>query len=94
MKFNDSYQSKVSFYNQEIIIAEALNSKLFKFLKSIWKISSNPDGSHNVEFSIDFEFNSYIYAYIANVFFLEISKGILAAFKKRCLKINIESMND
>lgn len=88
LKFSDSYISKVSVYGEEKIEAEALDSGLFNHLKSTWKFTSNEDGTCTIEFFVDFEFNSYIYAYVANVFFLEISKGMLTAFEKRCLKIS------
>lgn len=92
LRFKDSYISKVTVYGQDRIEAEALDSGLFNHLKSTWKVVSNPDGTCTVDFFVDFEFNSYIYAYVANVFFLEISKGMLTAFEKRCLKIK-ESLN-
>lgn len=88
LRFKDSYISKVRVYGQERIEAEALDSGLFNHLKSTWKITPNPDGTTTVDFFIDFEFNSYIYAYVANVFFLEVSKGMLTSFAKRCLKIS------
>lgn len=93
LRFKDSYISKVSVYGQERIEAEALDSGLFNHLKSTWKIIGNPDGTCTIEFFVDFEFNSYIYAYVANVFFLEVSKGMLTAFEKRCLKIS-ESLRE
>lgn len=93
LRFKDSYISKVTVYGQEKIEAEALDSGLFNHLKSSWKITPNPDGTTVIDFFIDFEFNSYIYAYVANVFFLEVSKGMLTSFEKRCLKIG-ESLTE
>lgn len=93
LRFKDSYISKVSVFGEEKIEAEALDSGLFNHLKSTWKITSNPDGTSTIDFFVDFEFNSYIYAYVANVFFLEVSKGMLTAFEKRCLKIS-ESLRE
>lgn len=88
LRFQDSYISKVSAYGKERIEAEALDSGLFNHLKSVWKISDNSDGTCTIDFFVDFEFNSYVYAYVANVFFLELSKGMLSAFEKRCLKMS------
>lgn len=88
LRFSDSYISKVTVFSKEKVIeAEALDSGLFNHLKSIWKIIPNSDGTCTIDFYVDFEFNSYIYAYVANVFFLEVSKGMLTAFEKRCLYI-------
>ena len=87
LRFQDSYISKVSVYGNEKIEAEALDSGLFNHLKSVWKIANNSDGTCTIDFFIDFEFNSYLYAYVANVFFLELSKGMLTAFEKRCFKM-------
>lgn len=40
-----------------------------------------------VDFQIDFEFRSYSYAYIANLFFLEVASRMVEAFEQRCLVV-------
>lgn len=87
LKFSDSYISKVSTYGKERIEAETVDFSLFKYLKSIWTLFQNPDGSCTVNFYVDFEFNSYLYAYAANIFFLEVSKKMLKAFEIRFEKL-------
>ena len=89
LSFKDSYISKVSVnITDNVIEAEALDSGLFRHLKTVWKITPNPDDTCTIDFFIDFEFNSYIYAYVANVFFLETSKSVFLAFEKRFLSMS------
>ncbi|PJF16498.1 hypothetical protein PSACC_03685 [Paramicrosporidium saccamoebae] len=70
---NDKYVSR----------AEAIDARLFKHLVSEWRFS--PAGSSClVNFKIDFEFRSYLYAYFANMFFAEVALRMVDAFEKRC----------
>jgi len=57
---------------------------VFKYLEAVWTFTCLDDGSCMVELDISFEFKSYFYAYIANLFFLESAKGIIPAFELRC----------
>lgn len=47
---------------------------------------ANPN-SCLVDFAIDFEFRSYLYAYIANAFFAEVAGQMVRAFERRCHEI-------
>ena len=75
--------SKVTYYGNERIEAEAVDSSLFNHLKSTWIISNLGENQCKIEFSVDFEFKSYIYAYAANIFFISVSKEMFNAFLKR-----------
>ena len=82
-QFNESYVSKVSCYGIERVEAEAVDSSLFNHLKSSWFIVKLEDGGCKVDFYVDFEFKNYIYAYAANIFFIQVSKEMFIAFMKR-----------
>ena len=86
LKITETYTSKVVAYEYQKIEAEAINSDIFKQLKSVWTFTP-VDGGCWVEFSVDFEFKSYLYGYVANIFFYEVSKGMTAAFENRCKKL-------
>jgi ribosome-associated toxin RatA of RatAB toxin-antitoxin module len=53
-------------------------------LEANWSFVSLEGDSCLVDLEISFEFRSYIYAYVANLFFVESAKGIMPAFEKRC----------
>jgi ribosome-associated toxin RatA of RatAB toxin-antitoxin module len=83
LKIKDSYVSKVEVSSNKIV-ATALDARLFKELLTIWEFENNDNEDECiVKLEVIFEFKSYLYAYIANLFFLEVSKGILDAFEKR-----------
>lgn len=87
LKITESYTSKVTVYGSERVEAEAVEAGLFHHLRTVWTLTPTDDGGCTVEFSTDFEFKSQIYAYFANIFFMEVSKGVLGAFEARCAKI-------
>ncbi len=92
--FNESYVSKVSCYGKDRIEAEAVDSSLFNHLKSTWLISTLEDGRCKVDFNVNFEFKSYIYAYAANIFFISVSKDMFLAFIKRAKTITEVDMKE
>lgn len=86
-RFNDSYKSKVTVSGKRKIEVEAIEAAMFNHLKSVWQISEIENGKSLVEFLVDFEFNSYIYAYAANIFFISVSKEMVVAFKNRAISL-------
>lgn len=86
MKITETYTSRICCKKHRRIEAEAIQSDLFKHLRSFWSFEKLEDGC-NVEFHVDFEFKSYMYGYVANLFFLEVSKGMISAFESRCKKL-------
>lgn len=85
LNLTDSYTSKVEVIGNKVI-AEASDSRLFSKLHTVWVVS-DAEGGCFIDFSIEFEFNSYIYAYFANLFFIEVSKGMISSFEKRCTSL-------
>lgn len=88
MSLCDSYISRVTLIEGTRVEAEAVESNIFKHLKSYWQLNQLHDGKCEVEFFVDFEFSSYIYAYAANIFFLQVSKGMISAFEARVKHLN------
>lgn len=66
-----------------------MDSKLFKTMISKWRFEAVYEGDEkcHVNFSIDFEFKSYLYAYFANIFFIEVATQMVSAFENRCIEI-------
>lgn len=62
----------------------AADLTVFKYLEATWIFTAQDDGTCMVELTIEFEFKSYLYAYIANLFFLESAKRIIPVFEERC----------
>ncbi len=87
-QFSESYVSKVTCHGTGKIEAEAVDSSLFNHLKSNWLIAKLDNGCCKVDFYVDFEFKSYIYAYAANIFFIQVSKEMFNAFMKRAKYIS------
>ena len=68
-----------------------MDARLFSNLKTDWQFLptfTNDEAERkeacNLGFRIDFEFNSYLYAYVANHFFLEVATKMVQAFENRC----------
>jgi len=87
-KLKDAYVSKVTVTHLKSIEAVAVDTNLFRHLKSKWSFQELGNGECLVEFSIDFEFCSQIYAYVANFAFLELAKTTIRAFEHRCVEIS------
>jgi coenzyme Q-binding protein COQ10 len=87
MKLTDSYVSLVKATPYSLIEAEAIDSDLFRHLKTVWKFEEISESECMVEFDVEFEFKSHIYAYIANIFFIELAKRTMSSFEERCLAI-------
>lgn len=75
------YTSKTNFAK-----AEAVEARLFEHLHTLYQFRAVEDDSNSciIEFTIDFEFKSYMYAYIANIFFMEVASKMVQAFEERC----------
>ena len=84
--FKECYTSRVHAIPNEYVEAQAMDMALFHNLHTFWRflpVSNNPDECE-VLFCIDFEFKSMIYAYVTNLFFNEVVKGMVKAFEHRC----------
>lgn len=90
----DSYISKVTFQPNEQITAEAIDANLLNNMITIWRFEDPPslEADHDnlsntdrclLRVDIDFEFNSYLYSWIANFFFLQITDSMIKAFIAR-----------
>jgi ribosome-associated toxin RatA of RatAB toxin-antitoxin module len=67
------------------IVVEAIDSIIFKELKSHWTFQSGPTpGSCWLEFKVEFCFRSPIYNQVASMFLDEVIKKMMASFEKRC----------
>lgn len=84
----ERYISRVWTVEGEYIKAQAIDLAMFDHLVSEWTIQSTDNPNEcRVRFVVDFEFRSYAYAYIANLFFTQVVERMIEAFQKRCIEI-------
>ena len=86
-KLTDSYVSKVTVCHLKSIEAEAVDTAMFRYLRTKWSFQDLGSGKCRIEFFIEFEFMSHIYAYMANFAFLELAKATIRAFENRCTEL-------
>ena len=81
LRFGLGCVSKTNF-----VKAEAVDAHLFERLHTLYRFRSAENDSNSciIEFTIDFEFKSYMYTYIANIFFMEVASKMVQAFEERC----------
>lgn len=61
------------------------DSRLFDHLESTWTLRPGPTpGTTWLAFKVDFAFNSALYRHVADVFFDQVVKRMMAAFEGRC----------
>jgi coenzyme Q-binding protein COQ10 len=91
--FTESYNSKISVKseneNYEIEV-EAISGP-FKKLYNCWKINQLDDNTSEVEFFIEFSFNSFILDSLVGIFFKEATEKMIDAFNERCKKLLSQS---
>ena len=81
--FKEKYLSKVE-ATDEIISAEAVNSDLFDYLQTRWRISPISENKAHVDFNINFRFRSQLYDKLTHAVFSNQSENIVDSFDKRC----------
>ena len=80
----EHYNSTLIFKESKYIKAICTDGLLFNMLDCTWKFSEGPlPSSTNIEFDVSFEFRSMIYSNLAQKFFDEIVKKMVAAFENR-----------
>lgn len=80
---HDRYVSRVCLVRDSAVLATAADSRLFSHLDVRWHFANDGDTGCIVTFEIDFEFRSYLYAYLANLFFVQTTKEMVNAFRQR-----------
>ena len=80
----EHYKSTIIFNEPNYIKAICTDGLLFHMLDCTWKFSEGSlPSSTNVEFDVCFEFRSLVYSNLAQAFFDEIVKEMVAAFETR-----------
>ncbi|RIA88412.1 hypothetical protein C1645_826333 [Glomus cerebriforme] len=86
--YDETYASEVICERPGFVRAEAApNESLFKQLSTVWELTPHHDSpsTHcNLNFHLEFEFSSFIYSQLANVFFDNVSTLMVDAFERRC----------
>ncbi|KAL7750660.1 hypothetical protein RI367_004002 [Sorochytrium milnesiophthora] len=82
----ESYVSTVICERPHLVKALASNSSLFTELITTWRFTpaASQHQQHTVvDFNIRFQFKNPLHASVANLFFAQVSKGMVAAFERR-----------
>ncbi|ORZ37223.1 hypothetical protein BCR44DRAFT_136497 [Catenaria anguillulae PL171] len=80
----ESYTSRVTCVDPNLVIAEASNSSLFTNLLTVWAFTKGPvPHSTFVDFYIQFTFRSGFHAQLADMFFHQLSRQNMLAFEAR-----------
>ncbi len=88
--FMEKYRSDVSFFQDEYknyIVESIAIQGPFKKLFSKWKISKIDENSCEVEFEIEFEFNSFILQKMIGLIFENATKKMMNSFENRAFEL-------
>ncbi len=84
--FRERFSSKVILDRPHSITIEYLEGPL-KHLTNEWRFISEPNGHCRIDFSVEFEFNHFVFQSLVNVFFNEVVKRMVSAFEKRAYEL-------
>jgi coenzyme Q-binding protein COQ10 len=84
--FRERFSSKVVLERPDSIHIEYLKGPL-KNLRNHWKFIRQPDESCLIDFSVEFEFSNVALQTLANMFFNEVVKRMVAAFEARAQQL-------
>jgi coenzyme Q-binding protein COQ10 len=86
--FSEQYRSKIYFGTTEegnlYVNVEAISGP-FKYLHNNWLFIDNKNGSTLVKFSIDFEFESFLFGKMMDSLFEKYAEKMINAFENRAL---------
>lgn len=81
----ESYVSHVELNKPKYIKTTATDTGLFDHLINVWEFNPGPTpGSCNLNFLVDFKFQSPLYRQVANMFFKEVVSKLVGSFHDRC----------
>ena len=84
--FSERYVSRVTLDPVRSVTAVASETMLFSHLVNIWRFETGPEpGSTWLDFGVEFQFRSHLYAAASQLFFEEVVVNMVSAFEKRCL---------
>ena len=85
-----SYTSNIVCIEPNIVlsITEGSNSKIFKTLESVWIMNQNKEKNSSmcVNYFINFEFKSFMFSHVTNLFLSFLGENIMKAFIQKCEK--------
>ena len=85
---SEKYTSSILLSRPRSITVEAIDSMVFKELKSHWTFQTGPTpGSCWLEFKVEFCFRSPLYNQVASMFLDEVVKKMMTSFEQRCRQL-------
>ncbi|MCV6596372.1 MAG: type II toxin-antitoxin system RatA family toxin [Mangrovicoccus sp.] len=85
--FRERFGSLVTLIPEDqTILTEYLDGP-FKYMKSSWRFSQQPDGGCSVDFFVDFEFKNKVLQGVIGVVFNDAMQRIVRAFEARAVEL-------
>ncbi len=84
--FRERFSSKVILERPDSIQIQYLEGPL-KHLTNEWRFLREENGYCKIDFSVEFEFNNFVFQSLVNVFFNEVVRRMVTAFEKRALAL-------